>query len=165
MPPLLPLVTLVPFLYNVVNVAVVFDEIPKPCLVACVVDIVLPKFLELIINETKLDWTKVIDCELELKEPISTGSPLEGILFVFKYKLKCVEFTDKALLGTNVVLKYALVPFGVTPVLAKVQPLLNVPVKLELFKFCAHAEALAPTIGYMACIDVHTFEAFISIVN
>jgi hypothetical protein len=57
--------------------------------------------------------------------------------------------------GINVVLKYALVPFGVAPVLAKVHPLVNVPVKLELFKFCEHAAALAPTIGYMAFILLH----------
>ena len=54
----------------------------------------------------------------------------------------------------NAVSIYALNPSGVTPVLAKVQPELNVPVKLELFKFCAHAASLAavepvppPTIG------------------
>ena len=47
-------------------------------------------------------------------------------------------------LDGKIVSIYALVPLGVTPVLAKVQPEVNVPVKLDDFKFCAHAAALAP---------------------
>ena len=73
-----------------------------------------------------------------------------------------VLLISKILFAFKFVSINALVPFGVTPVLAKVQPLLNVPVKLELFKFCAHAAALAPTIGYTARIAVHMPADFMS---
>jgi hypothetical protein len=65
-------------------------------------------------------------------------------------------------LGTNPVFIKALAPFGVAPVLAKVQPLEKLPGKLALFKFCAHAAALAPTMGYTARMAVQIPAAFMS---
>jgi hypothetical protein len=90
-------------------------------------------------------------CKAPFVPPVVTPLPISHITpSVFVRLTKPIELLDvdvKSDWLLKVVFIKALVPFGVTPVLAKVHPLLKVPVKLELFKFCAHAAALAPTIG------------------